>query len=96
MQIGRTVVRKFYNFDHRPRESGLAWLLGRVCTKSVFKKLACLCHIKQKNLTYLGQVCMPCLSVSTGIYGLAAGTSLYALFIRVYRRDLRFDGNESK
>jgi len=32
-----------------------------------FKKLACLCHIKQNNLTYLGRVCTPCLS---GIYGI--------------------------
>ncbi len=37
--------------------------------KARFKKLACLCHIKQNDLTYLGQVCTPCLSVSTGIYG---------------------------
>jgi len=32
--------------------------------------LACLHHIKQNNLTYLGQVCTPCLAVSTGIYSL--------------------------
>jgi hypothetical protein len=38
--------------------------------KARFKKLACLCHIKQNNLTYLGQVCTPCLSVFTGIYDL--------------------------
>jgi len=31
--------------------------------------LVCLHHIKQNNLTYLGWVCTPCLSVSTGIYG---------------------------
>jgi hypothetical protein len=37
--------------------------------KARFKKLACLCHIKQNDLTYLGRVCTPCLSVSTGIYG---------------------------
>ncbi len=36
--------------------------------KARFKKLACLCHIKQNDLTYLGRVCTPCLSVSTGIY----------------------------
>ncbi len=36
--------------------------------KACFIKLACLCHIKQNNLTYLGRVCTPCLSVSTGIY----------------------------
>jgi len=36
--------------------------------KASFKKLACLCHIKQNDLTYLGRVCTPCLSVSTGIY----------------------------
>jgi len=39
--------------------------------KARFKKLACLCHIKQNDLTYLGRVCAPCLSVSTGIYGLS-------------------------
>jgi len=38
--------------------------------KARFKKLACLCHIKQNELTYLGRVCTPCLSVSTGIYDL--------------------------
>jgi len=38
--------------------------------KARCKKLACLCHIKQNDLTYLGRVCTPCLSVSTGIYGL--------------------------
>ncbi len=37
--------------------------------KAHFKKLACLCHIKQNDLTYLGRVCTPCLSVSTRIYG---------------------------
>jgi hypothetical protein len=26
-----------------------------------FKKLVCLCHIKQNDLTYLGRVCTPCL-----------------------------------
>ncbi len=36
--------------------------------KARFKKLAYLCHIKQNDLTYLGRVCMPFLSVSTGIY----------------------------
>ncbi len=36
--------------------------------KARFIKLACLCHIKQNNLTYLGRVCTSCLSVSTGIY----------------------------
>jgi len=36
--------------------------------KARFKKLVCLHHIKQNNLTYLGQVCTPCLSVSTCIY----------------------------
>ncbi len=36
--------------------------------KARYKKLACLCHIKQNDLTYLGRVCTPCLSVSTGIY----------------------------
>ncbi len=41
--------------------------------KARFKKLVCLHHIKQNNLTYLGQVCMPCLSVSTRIYGLVKG-----------------------
>jgi len=30
--------------------------------------LVCLCHTKQNDLTYLGRVCTPCLSVSTGIY----------------------------
>ncbi len=39
--------------------------------KARFKKLVCLCHIKQNNLTYLGWVCTPFLSVSTGIYALA-------------------------
>jgi len=37
--------------------------------KAQFKKLVCLHHIKQNNLTYLGQVCTPSLSVFTGIYG---------------------------
>jgi len=32
--------------------------------KARFKKLACLCHIKQNDITYLGRVCTPCLSVS--------------------------------
>ncbi len=36
--------------------------------KARFKKLVCLCHIKQNNLAYLGRVCTPCLSMSTGIY----------------------------
>jgi hypothetical protein len=39
--------------------------------KARFIKLDCLCHSKQNDLTYLGRVCTPCLSVSTGIYGLA-------------------------
>jgi len=39
--------------------------------KARFIKLACLCHIKQNNLNYLGRVCTPCLSVSTGIYDMA-------------------------
>jgi len=39
--------------------------------KACFKKLVCLHHIRQNNLTYLGQVCTPCLSVSTGIYALS-------------------------
>jgi len=34
--------------------------------KACFKKLVCLCHSKQNDLTYLGRVCIPCLSVSTG------------------------------
>jgi len=37
----------FGGFDSRPREIGLAWLLGQVCTKKArFKKLVCLHHIK--------------------------------------------------
>ncbi len=36
--------------------------------KARFKKLVCLHHIKQNNPTFLGRVCTPCLSVSTGIY----------------------------
>jgi len=38
--------------------------------KASFKKLVCLRHIKKNNLTYLGRICTPCLSVATGIYGL--------------------------
>ncbi len=33
--------------------------------KQHFKKFVCLHHIKQNNLTYLGRLCTPCLSVST-------------------------------
>ncbi len=33
--------------------------------KARFKKLVCLLHVKLDNLTYLGRVCTPCLSVST-------------------------------
>ena len=38
--------------------------------KACFKKLACLCHIKQNDLTYMGRFCRPCLSVSAGICGM--------------------------
>ncbi len=48
--------------------------------KARFKKLACLCHIKQNNLTYLGRVCTPCLSVSTGIYDHSNHTGVKAAF----------------
>ncbi len=37
--------------------------------KARFKKLVCLHHINQSNLTYLGGVCTPCLFVSIRIYG---------------------------
>jgi hypothetical protein len=46
------------------------WLgcLDEFVQKANFKELVCLHHIKQNNLTYLGLVCTPCLSVSTRIY----------------------------
>jgi hypothetical protein len=61
--------------------TGLA--TGTSLYKKHFIKLACLCHSKQNDLTYLGRVCTPCLSVSSGIYGQtydACGVIFYVLF----------------
>jgi hypothetical protein len=70
-------VRKVEELTHqvnivcRPREIGLTWLLGQVCTNSAFYIFVLFTShfLKQPNL---------------------AGTSLYALIIRV-SCDLRFD-----
>jgi len=51
--------------DHRRPDWLGCW--DKFVQKACFKKLVCLHHIKQNNLTYLGRVCTPCLSVSTGI-----------------------------
>jgi len=53
--------------------------------KAHFKKLACLCVVKQNDLTYLGWVCTPCLSVSSGIYG-AAFLNLFWLQVPVVHK----------
>jgi len=60
------------NVDSSVADHGRSDWLGywvEFVQKSRFKKLACLCHIRQNDLTYLGRVCTPCLSVSIGIYG---------------------------
>jgi len=67
---------KFYVITFVPKAADhgrVDWLgyWDEFVQKARFKKLACLCHIKQNNLTYLGRVCTPCLSVSTGIYAKA-------------------------
>jgi len=54
--------------DHRRADWLCYW--DEFVQKARLKKLACLCHIKQNNLTYLGRVFTPCLSMSTGIYNL--------------------------
>ncbi len=48
--------------------------------------MACLSHIKQNNLTYLGRVCTPCLSVSTGIYDQCIIFCLKKYFYRIVSR----------
>ena len=48
--------------------------------KACFKKLVCLRHIKQNNVTYLGRICTPCLAVSTGICGEMLCSSFWKLF----------------
>ena len=45
-----------------------------------FKKLACLCHIKQNDLTYMGRFCTPCLSVSAGICGMGIAIAAWWTF----------------
>jgi len=64
-ELYRTIVG--FTADHG-RSDWLGYWIEFV-QKARFKKLACLCHIKQNNLTYLGRVRTPCLSLSTGIYG---------------------------
>jgi len=57
-------VRLYLVADHGRAEWLGYW--DKFVKKASFKNLASLCHIKQNNLTYLGQVCTPCLSVFIG------------------------------
>jgi len=63
--------------------------------KARFKKLACLCHIKQNDLTYLGRVRLvyPCLPGSTANLSILRLPFLYAFGLVVHKvpnRDKNF------
>jgi len=60
-------VREIVFIDRVPDHGRADWLgcWDEFVQKAYLKKLVCLHHIKQNNLTYLGRVC---LSVSTVIY----------------------------
>jgi len=84
-KVKKAVATERFTADHRRADWLGRW--DKFVQKECFKKLVCFRHIKQNNIFYLGRVCTPCLSASTGIYGFTDLGKLNLLMVVQARSD---------